>query len=56
MDTGYVSIADTTLNPLLDDFILNFDYMYEVGSINALQKAEVEGYKVSTHKLNKKLI
>ena len=56
MDTGYVSIADTTLNPLLDDFILNFDYMYEVGSINALQKAEVEGYKVSIHKLNKKLI
>lgn len=56
MDTGYVSIADTTLNPLLDDFILNFDYMYEVGSINDLQKAEIDNYKVKLHKLNKKLI
>jgi hypothetical protein len=34
MDSGYVSIADTNINPLLDDFILNFDYLYEIGSIN----------------------
>lgn len=56
MDTGYVTIADTNLNPILDDFILNFDYMYEVGSINKLQKAEIENYKIKTHKINKKLI
>ena len=29
MDTGYISIADTALNPTLDDFILNFDYLYQ---------------------------
>lgn len=56
IDAGYVSIANTTLNPLLDDFILNFDYMYEVGSINDLQKAEIENYKIRIHKINKKLI
>lgn len=56
MDTGYVSISDTTLNPLLDDFILNFDYMYEVGSINDFQKEEIENYKVKIHNLNKQLI
>lgn len=56
MDTGFVSISDTSLNPLLDDFILNFDYLYEVGSINDLQKEEIEKYKVEIHKLNKSLI
>lgn len=56
LDSGYVSIADTTLNPLLDDFILNFDYLYSVGSITELQKKEVEIYKVQLHQINKKLI
>ena len=56
MDTGYVSIADTDINPLLDDFILNFDYLYSVGSINDIQKQEIESYKVKLHKLNKKII
>lgn len=56
MDTGYVSIADTNLNPLLDDFILNFDYMYEIGSINDLQKIEIDNYKVKLHKINKQII
>ena len=55
-DSGYVTIADTNLNPLLDDFILNFDYLYSVGSISELQKEEIEKYKVKLHKLNKKII
>lgn len=56
MDSGYVSIADTNINPLLDDFILNFDYLYEIGSINDMQKQEVENYKINLHQLNKELI
>lgn len=56
MDSGYVSIADTSLNPLLDDFILNFDYLYKIGSINDFQKAEIETYKIKIHKINKELI
>ena len=34
METGYISIADAESNPIQDDFILNFDYLYSVGSIN----------------------
>ena len=56
LDSGYVSIADTSLNPLLDDFILNFDYLYSIGSINDLQKQEVDTYKVQLHQLNSQLI
>lgn len=56
LDSGYVSIADTTLNPLLDDFILNFDYLYQVGSITELQKKEIDIYKVQLHQLNSRLI
>lgn len=56
LDSGYVSIADTTLNPLLDDFILNFDYLYSVGSINDIQKQEIENYKVQLHQMNSQLI
>ena len=34
METGYISIADTPINPTLDEFILNFDYLYSIGSIS----------------------
>ena len=34
MENGYVSIADTTINPLQDDFILNFDYLYNIGALS----------------------
>lgn len=56
LDNGYVSIADTSLNPLLDEFILNFDYLYQVGSITDLQKKEVDIYSVQTHQINSSLI
>lgn len=36
MDTGYVSISNTPSNPLMEDYILNFDYLYSIGSINEL--------------------
>lgn len=56
LDSGYISIADTTLNPLLDDFILNFDFLYQNGSINDLQKKEIENYEIQLHKLNSQFI
>ena len=34
MDTGYVNIADADSNPLMDEFSLNFDYLYSIGSGN----------------------
>lgn len=53
MDTGYVNIADAESNPLMDDFLLNFDYLYSIGSINDFQKKTIEEYKVSLHSINK---
>lgn len=54
-DTGYVSIADTEVNPLLDDFILNFDYLYNKGSITDYQYNYLNTYRVELHRLNNKL-
>lgn len=55
MDTGYITIADAESNPLMDDFLLNFDYMYSVGSINDFHKKTIEDYKVSLFAINKEL-
>ena len=55
IDTGYVSIADTEVNPLLDDFILNFDYLYSKGSITDYQYSYLNTYRIELHRLNNKL-
>ena len=56
METGYISIADTPINPTLDEFILNFDYLYNIGSISQYQLNYVKTYEVEIHKLNTELI
>ena len=56
MDTGYISIADTALNPTLDDFILNFDYLYQTKAISQYQLNFVKTYEVETRKINQQLI
>lgn len=55
MEDGYISIANTSVNPTLDDFILNFDYLYSVGSITDYQKSFVKSYEVSLHRINEAL-
>ena len=55
-DTGYISIADTALNPTLDDFILNFDYLYQTKAISQYQLNFVKTYEVEIHKINQELI
>lgn len=56
MDTGFVTIADTPSNPLLDDFILNFDYLHEIGSVTDEQYEWIEKtYKPSLHDINKSI-
>lgn len=37
MTNGYVTIGDAKANYMMDNFILNFDYMHEVGAINDWQ-------------------
>lgn len=55
-ETGYVSIADTSINPILDDFILNFDYLYNTGSISDYQRNFIKTYEVALYKINSQLI
>ena len=55
-DTGYISIADTALNPTLDDFILNFDYLYQTKAISDYQLNFVKTYEVETFRINSELI
>lgn len=57
MSSGYITIADTPSNPLLDDFILNFDYMREIGSITETQYEWIEKtYKPELHRINKAIL
>ena len=55
MTNGYVTIADAEANPLLEDYILNFDFLYETGAITDYQKRKVEEFKVQTRKYNLKI-
>ena len=55
MTDGYVTIANTTANPLMDEFILNFDYLYSKGSITEYQKDFIDKYSVETHEINEEL-
>ena len=55
-ETGYVSIADTSINPILDDFILNFDYLYNTGSISDYQRNFIKTYEVALYKINSQLV
>jgi len=56
MEGGYVTIANTPVNPLLDEFILNFDYLYNIGAINDYQKNFIQEYETALHNLNTALI
>lgn len=50
--SGLISIADTSVNPLLDEFILNFDYLYSKGSITEYQWNYINTYKANLRKIN----
>lgn len=56
MNDGYVTIASTQANPILDDFILNFDYLDSVGSISDYQKQFINEYKIQMRLINQELI
>ena len=55
MTNGYVTIADTTANPLRDDFILNFDYLDSLGAITDYQHQFIGLYKTSIAEHNRKI-
>lgn len=55
MTNGYITIADATANPTMEDYLLNFDYLYSIGSINEYQKDFISNYEKAMHTLNTKI-
>ena len=56
MPSGQITIADTAANKSLDDYVLNFDYLYNIGAISQEQYDEVEIYQAKLHQLNASII
>lgn len=56
MTNGYITIADTPSNPLLDDFILNFDYLKQTNNLTEYQLDFINQYKLFFREKNLDLI
>ena len=56
MTNGYITIADTPSNPLLDDFILNFDYLKQTNNLTEYQLDFINQYKIFFREKNLDLI
>ena len=55
MTNGYVTIADATANPNMDDFILNFDYLDKIHGLTELQKDEIPAYEYNLRQINREI-
>ena len=53
--TGEISIIESTANRSAEDYLLNFDYLYNIGTITDEQYAEIEPYEQSMRILNEDL-
>ena len=51
--SGECSIIYTTANKSGEDYILNFDYMYNIGTITKEQYDEIKIYEAKLHEINK---
>lgn len=51
-DSGVFSIIDAAPNKSKEDYILNFEYMYQIGAISAEQYAEIGAYELKMRRLN----
>ena len=53
--SGLITIADVEANRTYDDFILNFDYLYSIGTISQEQYDNISEYETALYILNHKL-
>ena len=51
-DEGTVSITSVEANKTGEDYLLNFDYLYKIGSISEEQYADIAKFEVEIRKLN----
>ena len=53
--TGVLTIMDTTANKSRENYILNFDYLYDIGSITQEQYDDITQYEYDMYKFNTQL-
>lgn len=54
--TGQISISESDANKSLEDYILNFDYLYQIGTISEEQYAEIEPFEEQMRIINLAMI
>ncbi len=54
--SGLISIMDTEVNPSKEDYLLNFDYLYEIGTISNEQYELIKKFEAEMHEINNQLI
>lgn len=54
-ESGLATIADAAANKSQEDYLLNFDYLYSIGTISQGQYDAVEPYEIEMHRLNEEL-
>ena len=55
-DSNVISIMDVLANKSREDYLLNFDYLHQVGTISDEQYAEIQVYESKMHILNEQLV
>jgi len=53
---GFHSIMDSEANKTKEDYILNFDYLHEIGTISDEQYEEIGIYEKKVRQLNDELV
>ena len=53
--TGQITIMDVDANKSREDYILNFDYLYDIGTISKEQYDGIKTFENSMHKINLEL-
>ena len=44
--TGQISIIDSSANPTKEDYVMNFDYLHDIGTISDEQYGEIKNYNL----------
>ena len=54
--SGEIKISDSAANLALENYILNFDYLYKIGTIAEDQYQEIKDYQRDLHKINSEIL
>ena len=54
--SGYITIMDSDVNKMGEDYLFNFDYLYSIGAIDQAAYDYTKKYEVEMHNCNNELI